>query len=105
MKKVQRMGDGLPHMGFVVSNDFYEFNGGQYGVSYRLQDAIYESDTTAIVCGQMQLFLVLNGNHVQALLDANNASGLAGMLVYFYKQRACINKFSELQCVGKNSTK
>jgi len=69
---------------------------GNYYISYnRVDRFIYGSDTTAIVLGQMQLFLILNGDHRKELSIAANNNGQQGCIDYFIAHIEQANHVSE----------
>ncbi len=66
-------------------------------ISYNNHDVdIYGSDTTALVLGQMEEFLILNGNHVE---EYRKLSGLpfSEYLNYFRKNEKYMNKFTTIK--------
>lgn len=66
-------------------------------ISYNDYDVdIYGSDTTALVLGQMEEFLILNGNHVE---EYRKLSGLpfSEYLNYFRKNEKYMNKFTTIK--------
>lgn len=72
-----------------IYNGFY--------ISYNDYDVdIYGSDTTALVLGQMEEFLILNGNHVDGY---RKLSGLpfSKYLNYFRKNEKYMNKFTTIK--------
>lgn len=69
-------------------NDFY--------LSYNDRDiGWYGCDTTAIVVGQMQLFLILNGDHRNPLSEVALSEGLQGCIDYFVDHINLANHASE----------
>ena len=61
-------------------------------ISYNNKDrSIYGSDTTAIVTANMNLFLILNGNHSKQLAGKT----FPECLEYFWANIAHVNKFSD----------
>lgn len=68
---------------------------GSFYVSYNNIDyAIYGSDTTALVVGQMEKFYILDGDHRQAYKELA-PKGLMACIDYFHKNSDKINKFSD----------
>jgi len=68
----------------------------EHFLSYNDVDGvIYGGETTAIVLGQMQLFLILNGNHCYDLEEASREDGLQGCIDYFIDHINQANKMSE----------
>lgn len=68
-------------------------------VSYNNYDAdIYGCDTTAIVLGQMQVFWILNGDHVDGLIEAIRKAGFKGCLEYYDARPEQHNRFSDRKC-------
>lgn len=64
-------------------------------VSYNDRDtAIFGSDTTALVWGQMEKFYVLNGDHRAAYAQLMDR-GFEACLGYFKANLMLINKYSE----------
>ena len=76
-------------------NTVFESLDKSFYISYNDFDtAIYGSDTTALVLGQMVNFYILNGDHrkeYNALIE----SGLQSCLDYFQNHRDQKNKYSE----------
>jgi hypothetical protein len=76
-----------------VPNDLISGDG--FYVSYNAHDvAIYGSDTTALVKGQMEAFYILQGNHMAAyapLIDV----GFDACMDYFETNSELISKFSD----------
>ena len=69
--------------------------GDGFFVSFNDRDsAIYGSDTTALVFGQMQAFYILNGDH-RAAYSALIPQGFDACLDYFKANIAGANKFSD----------
>lgn len=70
--------------------------GGWY-VSYNNCDTgVYGCDTTAIVIGQMEKFLVLNGNHCEPILEAmKTPNPLTSAIAYFRSHKEEWSKFSD----------
>lgn len=72
-----------------IYNGFY--------ISYNNHDVdIYGSDTTALVLGQMEEFLILNGNHIEGY---RKLSGLpfSEYLKYFRKNEKYMNQFTTIK--------
>ena len=72
-----------------IYNGFY--------ISYNNYDVdIYGSDTTALVLGQMEEFLILNGDHIEGY---RKLSGLpfSEYLNYFRKNEKYMNKFTTIK--------
>lgn len=93
-----------PNRVFFSSNESVEYGGKTYDgfyISYNNYDTdIYGCDTTAIVLGQMQYFLVLNGNHEEDLVKATMNAGFDGSafescLAYFKEHEAEMSRFSD----------
>lgn len=65
-------------------------------ISHNATDVgIYGDETTTIVLGQMQLFLILNGDHRAALQAAADCDGLQGCIDYFIDNVNLANSHSE----------
>lgn len=78
---------GIP---VTVPNEVQDRHG--YQVSYNNVDiALYGSDTTAIVVGSTGAFLVLNGDHRQALAHASLEEACA----YFHANAELKNEYSD----------
>lgn len=72
-----------------VPNDLTDYR--DFSISYNVVDTgIYGCDTTAIVIGQMQHFMILNGDHVITLEELAGEGGAEGL-------DACIDYFNENQ--------
>lgn len=81
--------NGVPLM---TPNDVTIHKG--FHISYNDRDnSVYGSDTTALVVGNMEKFLILNGNHVKAYQDIGDNLDMA--LDYFKNHRNQINKHSD----------
>lgn len=65
-----------------------------FDLSYNPSAADYGIDTTAIVLDQ-QIFLILEGNHKQQLLNVANELGLQGCVDYFIQNISQASSFSE----------
>jgi len=71
--------------------DFKDFH-----ISYNNLDIdTYGDVTTAIVIGDMQHFLILNGNHRDELKQIATKGGLKACLKYFSKNIKLANKYSD----------
>ncbi len=67
----------------------------EYYISYNNYDvAVYGDVTTALVIGQMEGFLILNGNHQDGFNEASK-DGFAGCLEYFNENIDQANRYSE----------
>lgn len=76
-----------------VPNDVIDGDG--FYVSYNDVDAaIYGSDTTALVIGQMQAFYILDGNHMAAYAPLIE-QGLEACLGYFASRPELVNAKSD----------
>lgn len=72
-------------------NSTFDYKG--YYISYNSRDsAIYGSDTTALVIGQMERFYILTGDHVE---EYQKCSGLDECLAYFKAHQSEIAKYSD----------
>ncbi|HHH9443093.1 TPA: hypothetical protein ACP32N_005081 [Pseudomonas aeruginosa] len=67
---------------------------GELSISYCRQRSDYGCDTTAIVLGG-RVFLVLNGNHAEHLINAASGNGIQGCVDYFVENIAQANARSE----------
>ncbi len=76
----------------------FEIHGG-FHLSYNPSVAGYGCATTAIVLRD-SVFLVLNGNHKQALSDAADANGVSGCVDYFCKNIKQANHRGEHRAVA-----
>lgn len=79
-----------------------EYLGQTYGgfyISYNNYDThIYGDVTTALVVGQMEAFLILNGNHSEGYQEVLNAGkGFSGCLDYFNNHSHCRSKLSDTE--------
>lgn len=87
-----KMKDG-PRIPLHVPND--TLNGDGFYISYNNYDsAIYGSDTTALVVGQMEAFYILNGDHMGEYFR-RIGEGFDACLDYFEENIDQINKHSE----------
>lgn len=81
--------DAIPLMipnDVLVRKDFY--------ISYNNRDiGVYGSETTALVIGNMEKFLVLDGNHAKAYLEFRE--DLHACIDYFKRNISLVNKFSD----------
>lgn len=82
----------IPYTNQRTVNATCSFKG--FDLSYNPSAADYGTDTTAIVLDQ-QIFLILEGNHKQQLLNAANELGLQGCVDYFILNIAQASSFSE----------
>lgn len=99
-----KMIDGLPIITYnevpierteriIYKNKTYD---GFY-ISYNNYDLdIYGSDTTALVLGQMEEFLILNGNHIKEYKKLNGEP-FSKYLDYFRKNKKYVNSFTTLK--------
>lgn len=85
----------IPNKVKVLSEDFYVIDNNIYKgcyISYNRYDLnLYGDVTTALVFGQAEIFLILNGNHFQKYLDINETFKC---IEYFKKNLSYINKYS-----------
>jgi hypothetical protein len=84
----------------IPPNKIIEFQ--NFYVSQNNQSFNYESETTAIVFGQMQLFFILNGDHFDRVLNIAKDFGMQGVIDYFIKNIDETNKYSEHLSVVNN---
>lgn len=81
--------------GFPILIPNTVLDGVGFYVSYNNYDSrIYGCDTTALVCGQMQNFYILNGDHRAQYLQLIS-KGLDACLAYFKENINEKNKYSE----------
>ena len=84
----------------IESNEKVEYKGKTYDgfyISYNDYDVdIYESDTTALVLGQMKEFFILDGNHIEEYKKLNGEP-FSAYLDYFYKNEEFINDFTTVK--------
>ena len=77
----------------LIPNETTEADG--FYISYNNHDvAIYGSDTTALVVGQMEKFYILNGDH-RAAYSALIEKGFDACLDYFAGNLSAMNEFSD----------
>ncbi|MFZ3481646.1 hypothetical protein [Sphingomonas sp. 3-13AW] len=70
-------------------------DGDGFYISYNDHDhAIYGSDTTALVVGQMDRFYILTGDH-RAAYDQLIEQGLEACLTYYQANPALVHKYSD----------
>jgi hypothetical protein len=82
--------DGIP---VLVPNDTKEAKG--FYISYNNRDiGTYGSDTTALVKGQMEKFLILNGDHRKAY-DELIPQGFDACYDYFKRNISQISLYSD----------
>ena len=82
--------NGVPLM---TPNDVTPRKG--FFISYNDRDVrVYGSDTTALVVGNMEKFLILNGNHVKAYSEFGE--DLDACLGYFKRNVHQLNKHSDV---------
>lgn len=74
---------GKTYDGFYVSYNDYDVD-------------VYGSDTTALVLGQMQEFLILNGNHIKEYKKLNGEP-FSKYLDYFRKNKKYMNLFTTIK--------
>lgn len=67
---------------------------GDFSISYLRHSTEYGSNTTAIVLAG-RVFLVLNGNHAEQLIEAASACGIQGCVDYFVENITQANGHSE----------
>jgi len=72
-------------------------------VSYNNQIAIYGTDTTALVLGQLEYFIILNGDHRKGFQNAIDSrkcrlsvTKLGACLAYARSNKDALNKRSDL---------
>ncbi|QNR70503.1 hypothetical protein IAQ67_28550 (plasmid) [Paenibacillus peoriae] len=75
--------NGKTYKGFYVSYS-----------NYSKDVAVYGSDTTALVLGQMELFFVLNGDHRKQYKEFIT-QGFDKCLLYFKENMHDMNKYSD----------
>lgn len=73
-------------------NQVAKFTG--YHISHNNYESHYGGETTAFVLKD-SVFLILNGDHRQSLLDISKEKGLDGCLDYFNEHIEQANKLSE----------
>ena len=78
-------------MGFTKPRIVRVINGPGFHLSYKPSDAGYCSNTTAIVLGDQECFLILNGNHLGVLYDKS----LEECVNYFFDNVRLVNRSSE----------
>ncbi|ERL61378.1 hypothetical protein [Piscirickettsia salmonis] len=72
----------------------FDFSG--FYLSYNCYTGgVYGCDSTAIVLGEMALFLILNGDHQQPLSHIAKNDGLQGCIDYFIDHINEVNRHSE----------
>lgn len=81
----------------ITPNQVASFDG--FHISLNCYEVGYDVETTAIVIGNHRLFLILNGNHFQKLIESAK-NGLTGCIDYFHIHKALVNKHSEHRCIG-----
>ncbi len=74
---------------FYVKDFEKEYEG--FYISYNPSSKDYGSDTTALVLGQMEAFLILNGDHRENYYLANQEGSFEKVYEY-YINSDCINK-------------
>jgi len=82
-------------LGFPVMVPNTVIDAGDFYISYNDYDTdIYGSDTTALVLGQMEKFLILNGDHREQY-SSLLSSGFVACFNYFKNNVESINKRSD----------
>ncbi|HEK3716897.1 TPA: hypothetical protein SMW50_005794 [Pseudomonas aeruginosa] len=92
LRSLGMTGSACPVTNVLAPNVSRSF--GQFSISYLRYCPVYGSNTTAIVLAG-RVFLVLNGNHAEQLIDAASTCGIQGCVDYFAENIAHANSYSE----------
>lgn len=82
----------IPETNELAPNTVLDRSG--YHISHNASSAAYGCQTTALVL-KNTVFLVLNGDHREALCDASSAGGLQACFDYFLEHLESANHMSE----------
>jgi hypothetical protein len=78
----------------IVSIEPFWIPGNGFCISYCTDTGFYGSDTTAIVVGEQEAFLILNGDHREQLF-ALIGNGLEDCLLYYLANKDQWNSYTD----------